>query len=86
VVGDGSAGLEERAPFDAVVVSAAFTHVPPPLAEQVATGGRLVMPIGPGGRDAVLRFVKRPDGLERAGFLTDAHFVRLYGVHAFPGR
>src|SRR5919109_2378740 len=65
VVGDGTAGLPERAPFDAILVSAAFPRVPPPLAEQLAPGGRLVQPIGPGGDDDVVLFEKRPEGLVR---------------------
>src|SRR5918911_2588486 len=40
VVGDGTAGLPARAPFDAILISAAFARVPPPLSEQLAPGGR----------------------------------------------
>jgi protein-L-isoaspartate(D-aspartate) O-methyltransferase len=86
VVGDGTRGLPEHAPFDATLVSAAFTSVPPPLAEQLAAGGRLVQPLGPGGREAVVLFEKGPEGLERRHAVTGAHFVRLYGAHAFPSR
>jgi len=84
VCGDGTAGLPERAPFDAVVVSAAFLRVPDPLAEQLSPGGRLVQPIGPGGHDQVVLFVKRPEGLAREAVLTGAHFVRLVGARGFP--
>jgi protein-L-isoaspartate(D-aspartate) O-methyltransferase len=84
VVADGSAGLPEHAPYDAVIVAAAFLRVPRPLAEQLAVGGRLVQPIGPGGHDEVVRFVKDASGrLVRAGTVTGAHFVRLYGEHGF---
>ena len=86
VAGDGSRGLPEHAPYDATLVSAAFTSVPSPLAEQLAAGGRLVQPLGPGGREAVVLFEKGPDGLERRHTVTGAHFVRLYGAHAFPNR
>ena len=82
-VADGSAGCPERAPFEAIVVSAAFTSVPQPLAEQLREGGRLVQPVGPGGHDEVVLFERRPGGLERARSITPAHFVKLYGAHGF---
>jgi protein-L-isoaspartate(D-aspartate) O-methyltransferase len=83
VVGDGSAGVPERAPFDAIVVSAAFPSVPQPLIDQLAVGGRLVQPMGPGGQDLVIAFERGPDGLERRADVTWAHFVKLYGAHGF---
>jgi protein-L-isoaspartate(D-aspartate) O-methyltransferase len=83
LVGDGSAGAPERAPFDAILLSAAFTSVPEPLADQLAVGGRLVQPVGPGGQDLVTLFERREDGLERKADVTWAHFVKLYGAHGF---
>jgi protein-L-isoaspartate(D-aspartate) O-methyltransferase len=83
VAGDGTKGLPEHAPYDAILVSAAFPSVPPPLAEQLATGGRLVQPIGSGGQEEVVLFEKRPAGLARRRTVTGAHFVRLYGAHGF---
>jgi protein-L-isoaspartate(D-aspartate) O-methyltransferase len=84
VAGDGTEGLPEHAPYDAILVSAAFPSVPPPLAEQLAVGGRLVQPIGPGGQEAVMLFKRGKEGLVRRHIVTGAHFVKLYGVHAFP--
>jgi protein-L-isoaspartate(D-aspartate) O-methyltransferase len=84
LVGDGSAGVPARAPFDAIVVSAAFTRVPRPLSDQLAQGGRLVQPVGPGGYDEVVLFERGPARLERRAIVTPAHFVRLYGAHGFP--
>ena len=83
VVGDGSAGLPEHAPYDAILVAAAFPQVPIPLVEQLAEGGRLVQPIGLGGVDEVVLFAKRGGVLERKRLVTGAHFVRLYGEHGF---
>ena len=84
VVGDGTNGLPERAPFDAIVVAAAFTRVPAPLAEQLALGGRLVQPLGPGGHENVTLYVRDASGLRRERLVTTAHFVPLVGEHGFP--
>ena len=83
VVGDGTAGLPEQAPFDAIVVSAAFTRVPEPLAEQLTEGGLLVQPVGPGGSDSVTLFERRRGALKRRAGVTHACFVKLYGAHGF---
>ncbi len=45
-LGDGYFGWEEHAPFDSIIVTAAATHVPPPLIEQLKMGGRMVIPVG----------------------------------------
>jgi protein-L-isoaspartate(D-aspartate) O-methyltransferase len=81
--GDGSAGLPEHAPYDVVLVSAAFPSVPAPLAAQVALRGRLVQPIGPGGAEDVVVFERGRRGLERRSVVTRAWFVRLYGKYAY---
>ena len=82
-VGDGTEGLLEHAPYEAILVSAAFPRVPPPLVEQLAPGGRLVQPIGSGGQELVILFANDPGGLMHRCTVTGAHFVRLYGTHAF---
>jgi protein-L-isoaspartate(D-aspartate) O-methyltransferase len=84
VTGDGTNGLPEHAPYDAILVAAAFPSVPRPLEEQLAAGGRLVQPIGPGGREEVVLFEKGTRGFVRRSTIAEAHFVRLYGAHAFP--
>lgn len=83
VVGDGSEGLDAHAPYDAIIVSAAFSGVPEPLGEQLAVGGRLVQPIGPGGGEDVVLFERRLDGLVARHTIVGAHFVRLVGRRAF---
>src|SRR5215212_6843967 len=52
---------------------------------EVALGGRLIQPIGPGGEERVVLFEKGSEGLRRRRTIVGAHFVRLYGAHAFPG-
>jgi protein-L-isoaspartate(D-aspartate) O-methyltransferase len=84
VVGDGTLGLPPQAPFDAIIVSAAFPAVPEPLARQLLPGGRLVQPIGSGGAEDVVLFVKEGSELEPERNLTGARFVRLYGEHGYP--
>ena len=83
LVGDGSEGYAAQAPYDAILVSAAFPSVPPAYVAQLADRGRLVQPLGPGGAEQVVLFEKRGGRLERRRLLTRARFVRLYGRHAF---
>jgi protein-L-isoaspartate(D-aspartate) O-methyltransferase len=83
ITGDGSMGLPEHAPYDAIVVSAAFPRVPPPLVSQLVGGGRLVQPIGPGGAEEVALFEKEDSDLRRVRLVTYARFVRLVGAHGF---
>lgn len=84
VVGDGTEGIPDHAPYEAIIVSAAFTSVPGPLASQLAAGGRLVEPLGPGGAEEVVLFSKTGADLKRRRMITRAHFVRLCGRHGFP--
>jgi protein-L-isoaspartate(D-aspartate) O-methyltransferase len=84
VVGDGSQGLPEHAPFNAIIVAAAYPEVPDPLADQLGEGGRLVQPLGFGGAEDVVLFEKRGGELHRVRSVSGAQFVRLYGRHGFP--
>ena len=45
-MGDGYYGWEEHAPFDAIVVTAAASHIPPPLIKQLKVGGNMIIPVG----------------------------------------
>lgn len=83
VTGDGTLGLVDAAPFEAIVVAAAFFHVPAPLACQLAPGRRLVMPLGNGGGDLVTVFEREGDGLVERSVLCGARFVPLLGAQGF---
>jgi protein-L-isoaspartate(D-aspartate) O-methyltransferase len=75
VYGDGHRGLPEVAPFDAIVVAAAAREVPPLLREQLARGGRLVIPVGTD--DQELRVIERTAAGDRETRLDAARFVPL---------
>jgi protein-L-isoaspartate(D-aspartate) O-methyltransferase len=85
VVGDGSLGLPDHAPYAGIVVSAAAPQVPPPLGEQLLEGGRLIQPLGPGGQERVIVFRKAQHRLVQEAEVTLACFVPLVGVHGLPG-
>jgi protein-L-isoaspartate(D-aspartate) O-methyltransferase len=75
-VGDGYWGWEEHAPFDAIIVTAAPDHLPQPLVDQLAPGGRLVIPIGPiGAVQTLWRFTADPSGELLAESLGAVSFV-----------
>jgi protein-L-isoaspartate(D-aspartate) O-methyltransferase len=84
LVGDGTLGWRPYAPFDAIVVSAASPKVPEPLVEQLAPGGRLVIPLGAGDTQVLTLFERQGDQLVRKE-VTDVRFVPLIGRHGFPG-
>jgi protein-L-isoaspartate(D-aspartate) O-methyltransferase len=82
--GDGSLGWPAGAPYDAILVSAAAPAIPPPLLEQLAEGGRLVIPVGGSDRQDLVRIIKRPGGLAQES-LCACRFVPLLGRHGWPG-
>jgi protein-L-isoaspartate(D-aspartate) O-methyltransferase len=79
-LGDGYFGWEEHAPFDSIIVTAAASHVPPPLVEQLRPGGRMVIPVG--GRFTtqwLLLIVKDSDGGIVTRQVAPVRFVPLTG-------
>src|ERR671918_2793875 len=83
-VGDGSLGVPERAPYDGIAVAAAAPTVPPALYEQLAEGGRLVVPRGGRGGQELVLVERSPAGpVERRS--VSCRFVPLLGEEGFPG-
>lgn len=77
--GDGSLGWPDAAPFDAIVAGACAPRPPPSLVAQLATGGRMVLPIGRGHSQTLYRYVKRADGSLGKSLLERVLFVPLVG-------
>lgn len=81
MIGDGTLGWRAFAPFDAILVAAGSPDIPAPLLEQLAPGGRMVIPVGPPDRQ-VLTLVERPDTgapVSRTP-VSDVRFVPLLGA------
>lgn len=68
IEGDGTRGLPEMAPFDAIIVAAAAYKTPPALEEQLAEGGRILIPIGVGGFQVTTRITKQKNELTEEQF------------------
>jgi protein-L-isoaspartate(D-aspartate) O-methyltransferase len=81
---DGSYGWSEHAPYDAVVVAAAAPEVPEPLVAQLASGGRLVVPVGTASRQRLLVVRKLPNGRTRTEDAGEVAYVPLVGRFGFP--
>jgi protein-L-isoaspartate(D-aspartate) O-methyltransferase len=79
-VADGTLGLPDEGPFDAIVVDAGGVVLPPPYREQLADGGRIVIPLGPEGAQVLTRFTRLGNRWSQES-LGDFAFVPLYGVH-----
>jgi len=81
-LGDGYYGWKSAAPFDSIIVTAASGHVPPPLLEQLKTGGRMVIPVG--GRFQIQQLMlieKSEDGGIKTRQILPVRFVPLTGDH-----
>jgi protein-L-isoaspartate(D-aspartate) O-methyltransferase len=81
-LGDGYYGWEEHAPFDSIVVTAAASHVPPPLVEQLRPGGAMVIPVGGRFMTQQLLLIRKTDeGEVRSWQIASVRFVPLTGEH-----
>jgi protein-L-isoaspartate(D-aspartate) O-methyltransferase len=83
LAGDGTMGWSQFAPYDAILVSAAAPAVPPPLAEQLADGGRLLIPIGDQQEQMLRVYTKSGGNLEHRD-IAPVRFVPLLGRYGWP--
>jgi protein-L-isoaspartate(D-aspartate) O-methyltransferase len=83
VAGDGSLGLPEAAPYDAIIVSAAAPSAPPALIEQLTTGGRLLVPVGNTDQQFLQLVQRDQQGNIRVQTLEGCRFVPLIGQQGF---
>jgi len=83
LAGDGTLGWRDYSPYDAILVTAGSPTVPTPLAEQLADGGRLLIPIGDREEQILTLFTRRGEALERRD-IGAARFVPLIGKYGWP--
>jgi protein-L-isoaspartate(D-aspartate) O-methyltransferase len=76
--GDGAKGWKTQAPFDGILIAAAPLTIPESLVDQLAVGGRLIVPVGPEGEQRLVRLTRREQGVERR-VLGSVSFVPLLG-------
>jgi len=84
LVGDGTLGWRPFAPYDAILVSAGGPEIPPPLVDQLAMGGRMVIPVGDKRGQTLVMVRREPDGIHTTP-IADARFVPLLGEFGFRG-
>jgi protein-L-isoaspartate(D-aspartate) O-methyltransferase len=81
-VGDGTLGLKKEAPFDAIIVTAGSPDVPQPLVDQLAMGGRLVVPVGDRYTQSLMKITRVKEGIQKTD-LGGCRFVNLVGTHGW---
>lgn len=84
-VGDGTYGWKEESPFDAIIITAGAPDVPRPFLEQLAVGGRLVVPVGSQQSQTLLKLTRLSEDLEdiKKEDLGGCRFVNLVGEHGW---
>jgi protein-L-isoaspartate(D-aspartate) O-methyltransferase len=77
--GDGYYGWEEHAPYDAIIVTCAANHIPPPLLQQLKQGGRLIIPLGSTLYFQTLTLITKTDGKPQVEHISGVRFVPMTG-------
>jgi len=83
LVGDGSLGWPENAPYDRIIVTAAAVKVPKELLEQLRSGGKMIIPVGPFEEQDLKLIIKDETGLLASQSLAGVRFVELKGKYGF---
>lgn len=81
---DGTQGWKAEGPFDAIIVTAGGQQIPPPLIDQLAMGGRLVIPVGGAMSQELIKLEKTQSGIKTYN-LGGCRFVKLIGQHGWDG-
>ncbi len=84
-ISDGTMGWKEEAPFDAIIVTAGAPEIPDILADQLAVGGRLIIPVGDQYVQTLVRITKQEDGSLLRENLIGCRFVKLVGKFGWEG-
>jgi len=82
LLGDGTVGWREYSPYDAILVSAGGPGIPQPLVDQLADGGRMLVPVGPK-EEQTLTLVTKRGGQVETTEMAPVRFVPLYGTHGW---
>ena len=77
---DGYFGWEEHAPFDAIIVTCAANHIPPPLIEQLNDGGKLIIPLGSIKYYQTLTLVEKKNNTLETKYISSVRFVPMTGA------
>lgn len=84
MLGDGTLGWRQHAPYDAILVSAGAPDVPRPLLEQLADGGRMIVPLGDMDEQMLVMVTRHGDTFDRRD-IAPVRFVPLWGTHGWSG-
>jgi len=82
LLGDGTVGWRQYSPYDAILVSAGGPTIPQPLVDQLAEGGRMIVPVG-GREEQVLKLVEKRGGAVNISDVAPVRFVPLFGTHGW---
>lgn len=85
LIGDGSAGWSEYAPYDRIIVTAAAARMPVELLDQLAVNGIMIIPVGPRGLQELVMVTRDQDGIIHSKSLEYVRFVEMKGKYGWSG-